>query len=57
MKENRQGCLSRAIKPFFQALKKLEKMQQPVENTFSTGCARRAVRGGLHPYILREDGR
>ncbi|EDN01700.1 hypothetical protein BACCAP_00365 [Pseudoflavonifractor capillosus ATCC 29799] len=37
MKENRQGCLSRAIKPLFQTLKKFEKVQQPVEKTFSTG--------------------
>jgi hypothetical protein len=37
VKENRQGCLSRAIKPLFQTFKKFEKVQQPVEKTFSTG--------------------
>ena len=31
MKENRQGCLSRAVKPLFPALKKFEKVQQAVE--------------------------
>ncbi len=42
MKENRQGCLSRAIKPLFQTFLKVEKVQQPVEKTF-----RQADRGAF----------
>ena len=37
VKENRQGCLSRPVKPLFETFLKFQKVQQPVEKTFSTG--------------------
>lgn len=36
VKENRQGCLSHAIKPLFRTLKRSEKCSQLVENALST---------------------
>ena len=42
MKGNRQGSLSRFIKQLFETSKKFQKVQQPVEKTFSTGWQRRA---------------
>ena len=37
VKGNRQGSLSRLIKQLFETLVKFQKVQQPVEKTFSTG--------------------
>ena len=44
MKENRQGCLSRLVKPLFETFLKFQKVQQPVEKTF-----RQAAGGQLWP--------
>ncbi|MCQ5312647.1 hypothetical protein, partial [Flavonifractor plautii] len=37
VKGNRQGSLSRWIKRLFETFLEFQKVQQPVENTFSTG--------------------
>ena len=46
VKGNRQGSLSRWIKRLFETFLEFQKVQQPVENTFSTGWG---GRGGARP--------
>ena len=46
MKGNRQGSLSCLIKRLFETFLEFQKVQQPVENTFSTGWG---GRGGARP--------
>ena len=63
VKGNRQGSLSRLMKRLFEAPLELQKVQQPVEKSFSTGwaAARKgwggvSVRGRKVPIDLSGDG-
>ncbi|MDB7910943.1 hypothetical protein [Flavonifractor plautii] len=50
MKGNRQGSLSRLMKRLFEAPLELQKVQQPVEKSFSIGWA--AARNGCGGFSV-----